>query len=198
MKVFGKIFKSTKIILYSFDINNDHLAIPAEKSLVPIIRIADGSSVLLQELQDAFPEKEFFSRLDNSGWQCFVAISNDKIVAYSWVATEDCFIREIDYHYKLNSDEIFIYDCFVCKEYRGRGIYPDIISKIVKFNTYKYCTRNKVNIVYIGVESSNRASIRGVHKTGFREFNRVRYLQWRTFRQLWWQNKTTGDNHANQ
>lgn len=197
-KLLAKIITTKTIILYAFDMNNGHLFKIHDKILLLIEKIENDRSELFPVLVETFPEKDFSSRLKKKGWQCYVASSNDKIVAYAWVITEDCFISEINYHFKLSLDEIFIYDCFVCPEFRGKGIYPNLISRIVNDNLEVTGAEDirkhnsKVNTAYIGVESSNKASISGILKAGFIELNRVNYLQWRSFQRWWWQRQVSG------
>ena len=136
-------------------------------------------------LKSTFPDKDFTSRLGKNGWQCYVAIINDQIVAYGWVVEGEFYISEIDYHYYLHEGQIFIYDCYVCPDYRGMHIYPDLIQRMVSDNSAVLTAEFKTGVAYIGVDSTNTASLRGVRKAGFTEINSIRYLHFKAY-QRWW------------
>ena len=66
--------------------------------------------------------------------------------------------------------EIYLYDAFTFPEYRGQNLYPAILNRILTHSCQKELQR-----ALIFVLDDNVASIRGVQKAGFREFQRVTY-----------------------
>ena len=67
-------------------------------------------------------------------------------------------------------DEVYLYDAFTFAEYRGQNLYPTLLQRILDFSRQQGLRR-----ALIFVLSDNTASIRGVQKAGFREFQRVTY-----------------------
>lgn len=59
----------------------------------------------------------------------------------------------------LDKNDMEIGPCFTDVEYRGKGIYPMVLAKILKENI----NRN----FYMVIREDNEASIRGVQKAGF-------------------------------
>jgi ribosomal protein S18 acetylase RimI-like enzyme len=67
-------------------------------------------------------------------------------------------------------DEVYLYDAFTFAEYRGQNLYPALLQQILDLSSQQGFRR-----ALIFVLSDNMASIRGVQKAGFREFQRVTY-----------------------
>lgn len=65
---------------------------------------------------------------------------------------------------------ILIGDCFTNDQYRGKGIYPAVISHILN----KFIPKNNV---YMLVSPENIPSIRGIEKAGLRLIGRLRCLR---------------------
>jgi hypothetical protein len=68
-------------------------------------------------------------------------------------------------------------DCFTNPDYRGKSIYPFVISYI----SNKVLIENKIMEVYIIVNSDNRSSIRGIEKAGFKKFVSIKARRWLFF-----------------
>jgi len=67
-------------------------------------------------------------------------------------------------------DEVYLYDAFTFAEYRGQNLYPALLQRVLDSSH-----RQGLRRALIFVLSDNTASIRGVQKAGFREFQRVTY-----------------------
>ncbi len=65
---------------------------------------------------------------------------------------------------------ILIGDCFTNDQYRGKGIYPAVISHIL----HKFIPENSV---YMLVSPENIPSIRGIEKAGLRLIGRLKCLR---------------------
>jgi len=97
-------------------------------------------------------------------------------VAMSIKAKSDSFSICIDFQ-----NEAYIENCFTNPKYRGLGLYPFTLCKIIKFLRVK----NKSN-VKIGVQKSNFSSIKGISKAKFIAYGEVRCLKllfWRFWKE---------------
>jgi ribosomal protein S18 acetylase RimI-like enzyme len=65
---------------------------------------------------------------------------------------------------------VYLYDALTFEEHRGRNLYPALLYRILEHSREAGLRR-----ALIFVMSDNIASIRGVQKAGFVEFQRVTY-----------------------
>ena len=94
----------------------------------------------------------------------------ERIVSYCWVTKKPVEIGEISCAINPRPDEIYLYDAFTFADYRGQNLYPAVMHRILAHSREAGLRR-----ALIFVMSDNVASIRGVRKAGFREFQRVTY-----------------------
>ena len=111
----------------------------------------------------------FQSRLAR-GEQFWTAQLDDKIISYCWATGEPVEIGEMHRVISPRDGEIYLYDAFTFPEYRGQNLYPAILNRILTHNRQQDLQR-----ALIFVLDDNVASIRGVQKAGFCEFQRVTY-----------------------
>ena len=111
----------------------------------------------------------FQGRLDR-GETFWVAQQSGRIVSYCWVTRNAVEIGEIRCVIRPRPDEIYLYDAFTFEAHRGRNLYPALLSRILEQSRDAGIRR-----ALIFVMSDNVASIRGVKKAGFVEFQRVTY-----------------------
>ncbi len=111
----------------------------------------------------------FQARLDRSE-EFWTAQHDTRIVSYCWATNAAVEIGEIRSIIQPRADEIYLYDAFTFTEYRGRNLYPALLQRILQHSREAGLRR-----ALIFVLSDNIASIRGVEKAGFREFQRVTY-----------------------
>ncbi len=83
---------------------------------------------------------------------------NGKEVHHSYV-TRKCFKFKF-----MSKDDIQIGNCFTHNSYRGQGIYPFVIQKIINDN---YQVNDNIDI-YMLINKNNISSIKGVQKIGFK------------------------------
>lgn len=84
-----------------------------------------------------------------------VSNGNGDIVHYSTVIGK-C----IKFKFLTNTNSYEIGPCFTKVEYRGKGIYPYVLSKIISDEAKDY---------YMLVRQDNLSSIRGIEKAGFKQ-----------------------------
>ena len=66
------------------------------------------------------------------------------------------------YFVPLTASDATVFGCFVVPAFRGMGIYPTMLKRIVNF-----CLSEGKQNVFIDSKSWNKASIRGIEKAGF-------------------------------
>ncbi len=69
----------------------------------------------------------------------------------------------------MKKHDIQIGPCCTEREYRGRGIYPYIVSKIISDES-----KNELTKAYMVVDDTNLPSINGISKVGFRKICKVK------------------------
>lgn len=100
------------------------------------------------------------------GWRLWLASAGGSVAAGAWTID-----RRAGYAAKaipLLDQDVAILDCFTLPAFRGRGIYPQLLSWV--------CVRLRMTGVrraWIAANERNRASIRGIEKAGFLEV--IRY-----------------------
>ncbi|MEX0648128.1 MAG: GNAT family N-acetyltransferase [Balneolaceae bacterium] len=158
-------------ILYSFDLKKEPASFPLQDPSICIKRIENGHDELFRRFHRIFPAKEFITRIENRQ-VCYLALQEDEVVAYAWVAPDDLFIDDINRRFILGENEIFIHSCFVQKASRGYGIYPGMLRRIL--HDYH---RLSFRQAFIGVISENSGSARGIKKAGFKGCTNIRYFK---------------------
>lgn len=124
----------------------------------------------------SFPERNFRARMDCGNQRCHVALVANRMAGFGWVTTSPCHVSEIDFTLPLGTGRFYIYDCFVCPEFRGMGVYQTLLSKIVA--VYGSQDRSDCfDTAWIGVEPDNVPSIKAIRRVGFQAAVRVRHLR---------------------
>ena len=67
-----------------------------------------------------------FERISN-GELCFVCENNNKIVGYSWFASGNRYIPEIQFILKLSNNDFYCYNWYIIKEWRNKNIIRSIV-----------------------------------------------------------------------
>jgi GNAT superfamily N-acetyltransferase len=180
-KLLAKFVRLETLVVYSCDLRMHEHKLSAANPAINIIRIDEPRHEDFIRLCHKHPERGFPARLQLEGQQCIVAMHNNHIAGYAWVAGKDLYVDEIACTYTVAKDEVFIYDCFVEPEHRGAGIYPAMLAFILDDSRH----RAHLKTASIAAVAVNRASIRGILKAGFTEQRRIRYVEYRR-KQLWW------------
>ena len=134
-------------------------------------RLLDAAAWSEQTDIDHVTDRSLFrSRFERGEYVWTAHNSADRIVSYCWVTRRPVEIGEISCAISPRPDEIYLYDAFTFTEHRGQNLYPAIMHRILLHSHEAGLQR-----ALIFVMSDNVASIRGVRKAGFREFQRVTY-----------------------
>jgi len=128
-------------------------------------------SHLILAVGDNISVEKLNSRLKRND-SCFVALLDGIPVHFSWVSFDLMRISEISYEHKLRKNEAFIYHCFTCPEFRGKGIYPFVLSYIAGL-----LRKNGTKNILISAIKRNESSCRGILKAGFAQDTFIFYLR---------------------
>lgn len=167
------------LLIYGYPLQKEK-SVPFLNSSVHIEKTSDLESDLFEQFHQTFPSPDFVSRIQEPGTTLYVAKKKEEVVAYAWVKEQDLYLEEINHDYPLDSDEIFLYACYVSREHRGEGIHTLLLQERLR----DYRRDPRYHNAYVGVLSINKGSIKGIEKAGFREISRIRYLN--LFGKEWW------------
>lgn len=165
------------MILYKYDLAQ--FQPKDEVSAVPVFRIQKAQDELFTQFHKKFPAKTFINRLNNGRNTCYMAVWKNEPAGYAWAARRHLYMETLDYTFPLKPDELFIYSCYVEKYARGKGIYPLMLHKALQDHS-----ESMYRCAYIGVSSSNSASIRGIEKAGFKRYKKLSYIK--IGKQVWY------------
>lgn len=143
---------------------------PCPARLEVAYRLLDGSAWERQLYTSHIPDRSFFPARLARGEQFWTAQQDNRILSYCWATQEPVDIGEIRCIMRPRGDEIYFYDAFTFGDYRGYNLYPAVLQHMLD-----YSRDQGVRRALIFVMSENSASIRGVQKAGFHEFQRVTY-----------------------
>jgi ribosomal protein S18 acetylase RimI-like enzyme len=92
---------------------------------------------------------------------CYIVLEGDHIVHATWIGRGPVWTRELDRCVEPPPADAYVYESFTIESARGRGLYPMALRAI--------CAHlgSDAARVWVGVESSNLASLRAVTKAGF-------------------------------
>lgn len=164
----GLLVKKT-LCLFEVDL---HAALPqtCTAQLEAVYRLLDTAAWMIQPQTNHIADRYLFQARLERGEQFWTAQHHTKIVSYCWATHTAVEIGEIGRLIRPREGEIYLYDAFTFTAYRGRNLYPALLQCILDQSRQQGLRR-----ALIFVMSDNVASIRGVQKAGFREFQRVIY-----------------------
>lgn len=104
---------------------------------------------------------------------CYGGMIGGELVHYSWVQTSgQHLILEAGRTTSIDADQFWIYDCYTSASARGLGIYPYVLSVIVRDHFQRGWP---TGVIY--TTEKNKASQRGILKVGFQPAQRYRALR---------------------
>lgn len=95
----------------------------------------------------------------------FAARVADQLVHESWLIFDVVFQLQFGY----DPDVPVIGHCVTTEQFRGRGIYPYMLSFIKSY----CCNHNICKLIYVIVSQDNTPSIRGIERAGCRRLARL-------------------------
>ena len=91
------------------------------------------------------------------------ALDGGKAVAHLWAKTYSRENEDIEGYFRLREGEAIIHYGFVDEKYRGKNIFPLMLTVLC---TKLFGERN-ISLIYVFVERENIPSLRGLRKVGF-------------------------------
>lgn len=167
--------------LFYYNLENKVSDPPPTDKAVTIKKVHDPQDDLFKQFRKKFPAEEFLSRLKKDKETAYIALIEGEIAAYAWVTGKEKYLSTINYTFPLDEDEIFLYACYVAREFRGEGIHSIMLYERLK----DYSRNNSFKTAYTGALSVNKASIKGIEKMGFKKYNTVKYLKILNW-EKWW------------
>ena len=120
---------------------------------------------LLRELQPANDLRELERRL-REGSSCYCATHSGHLAHYTWVQTSgQHWIMRAGRREKVSAGQFWVYDCRTSHAARGKGIYPFILSLVVRDHFNRGLQEG---LIY--TTPQNVASQRGILKAGFQYY----------------------------
>lgn len=93
------------------------------------------------------------------GHTCFAALKNGVVVSYCWVAFNNIFVKEFQKEINFAEDSAYLYDAFTVKEYRGKGIFPNLCTSV-----FSCLEERGYRRVFGMVNANNPSSLRAFEK----------------------------------
>jgi GNAT superfamily N-acetyltransferase len=100
----------------------------------------------------------------------FTAYRHAQPVGYVFAARESSWIGEIDTRLRIHADEIYLYDAFTYPAFRGKHIYPWLLTNAA----YHYRQQGYANAL-IFTTGDNHASNKAIRRAGFSCYQRIRF-----------------------
>lgn len=123
-----------------------------------------------------------FAGLRRGEKECCVLVGKEGFaVAYGFFYGRRLPLPEIGAELPLGESEAYISQCYVLPDYRGRGLYRQLLGQICA-----ELGRRGVRAVLIASDAANRFSVRGIESAGFVETHRVAYRRIASWRIARW------------
>ena len=114
-----------------------------------------------------------------SGQTIFVALHQTKPVGYLSTTTDRCWVGEVEDSLTVAPKEVYLFDAYTFKAFRGKHIYPALITHAAQY--YKNRSYTKALIF---TSRTNVSSVKGIEKTGFCCSKNIRFrniLGWKSW-----------------
>ena len=149
------------------DIPDIPLKIKIEYKIIP------NTKELVKHSYDKKIKKDIvkFKHFLKHGCKMYLVLCNGDIAGYYHVSKLSDFKAYLynDYFLFKGGDKYYIFFCHTFDEYRGHGIYSNILTQICK-DTIK-----KAGKVFISTDMKNIASQKGIEKAGFGKLGMLKY-----------------------
>src|SRR3954453_15160189 len=148
-KVFKKLTRSLRNLKFRA---NDLFLFSNEEKLPPL-SLSSQYSLKVIDTNEKSGIKQI-DRRKKSKNICYAVFDGEKLVHTSWIFKSHSISKQLGY-----TDALTIGPCETVKSYRGKGIYPAVLSTIQKDNP------NAQLVIFVKI--SNAPSIQGIMKAGF-------------------------------
>ena len=96
--------------------------------------------------------------------RCYGAWVDGALVAYGWVTFDEEEIGELGVRVRMSPGEAYVWDCATLPAYRGRHLYPALLTHISQELRTEGFER-----ILIGADSDNLPSQQGMLRAGFQQ-----------------------------
>ncbi len=162
------LFRNDAILVFEYDHSSSNRRLPDVPAQISIRR---GRIDELSRNLDRFSSVpwEFQCHLYDRVTDFFVAVSDTRGIQHIiWIYYQNDPNRVV----KLGPEHAEIKYGLTLPEFRGQGIFPHALRAIVS-----YLSAKKIHRIFTCVNASNRSSIRGMEKAGFRQIGRTRLIK---------------------
>ena len=166
------------LYLFSFDQPVRNFDCPSGIEL-SYLNTINKTKILSLDFADLISMETVLKRLSESE-ECYLARQQNQVLSYCWFSTQAVYVKEIGKYFQIRKGEIYLYDAATRKDWRGHGLYPLLLTEILRM-----VARRNLRKVYIFTDSMNIASQKGIKKAGFRHFQTItsinlfgQYLLW--------------------
>lgn len=97
---------------------------------------------------------------------------NDKIIGFLKVGLSKVYIKEYIKVLEIPQNTAFIYNTFICEDYRGLGIATYMVNEVMK-----KLSKNGLKFIMCFIVPDNLASQRAYAKIGFKRINYIWHLR---------------------
>lgn len=171
MKEEGNRLTLGNLVLFSFNLMNRipdvTEGIPTDIEFISDMSLFNTGGLTKKDDTDS----DIFRDRFHCGDICCAAKFDGKIASYCWISTKGGHIEEIDRNITLKNNEIYLYDAFTEPEFRGKSIFPRILTVILRYGKQKGYHKSLIFVL-----SSNHPSLRAIKKAGFASFQSVYFL----------------------
>lgn len=135
-------------------------------------------------------DPELIRRRLQSDRRCFGLRVEGLIAAYGWVTQGNESVGELERQFNLRRDEAYIWDCRTVPDWRGRGFYSFLLSRLIH-----ELLGVGVQQIWIGASRHNRPSIRGFVNAGFKPVVDLTYRRLLRLTMLWFRVTPAAEQH---
>lgn len=137
---------------------------------------AIGPLARIMGMEDHTPIKRRFEL----GKRCYAGFHDDEIVTYGWVTFDEESIGELGLTARMRAGEAYIWDCATPPAYRGKRLYPALLSHILAALAAEGISR-----AWLGTDADNIPSQKGVALVGFQPVLDVGFARSPTGNTMW-------------
>lgn len=169
-------------IIWGIDLHGSR---PSPRPVIPVTyrKVGPDSADLIAQTMGAPSPPEILSRFE-AGSHCYTAWVGGQLASYGWVSFRAEYVGEFNLRLRLIPGEAYIWDCFTLPAYRRQGLYSALLAHILSdLETSPVCR------VWIGADSDNLASQRGIERAGFRAAAEIVLARVLAMRLVWVQGR---------
>lgn len=105
-----------------------------------------------------------------SGQNIFAAFYQKKLVGYIFTTTSKCWVKEIQDYFNVAPHEVYLFNAYVCRKFRGNQIYQALLTHILR-----YYRARSYRIALIFTVRNNINSRKGIKNAGFTYFGDIHF-----------------------